>query len=368
MFAGFYAGKRVLVTGHTGFKGGWLALWLNRLSAKVHGLSLEPPTFPNLYDTIRGRTFAAEYPCDVGNLKAVQAVVEKACPEVIFHLAAQPLVRRSYVRPIETLATNALGTANILEAVCRQELTCPIIVVTSDKCYENQNWDQGYRETDSLGGHDVYSMSKAAAELVVQAWRRSFFLPNPRLGNVATCRAGNVIGGGDYAEDRIVPDCVRALLDGRPIPVRNPHATRPWQHVLDCLSGYLWLAANLVRADKHSPLAGPFNFGPGVQSNRTVKDLVQEILLYWPGKWENLGLPGAPHESSKLHLATDKAAVLLGWSSTWDFSESVRHMVAWYRQRHLGNGEGIFEFSLAQIDDYMNAAKAKGLAWVRDCG
>src|SRR2546422_11663988 len=237
MYRSFYKDKRVLVTGHTGFKGAWLSLWLKKLGSEVWGVSLPPPTNPNLHEIIKTQAFAGEVECDIRNLDRLSGVIAETRPQLVFHLAAQPIVRRSYAEPLETLQTNAIGTANLLESVRRAESNCILIVITSDKCYENREWEFAYRENDPLGGHDVYSMSKAATELVAQAWNRSFFIPNPKLGPVATVRAGNVIGGGDYAQDRIVPDCVRALTDKRSILVRNPSAIRPWQHVLACLSG-----------------------------------------------------------------------------------------------------------------------------------
>ncbi len=364
-FDNFYAGKRVLVTGHTGFKGGWLSLWLNQLSAEVHGLGLKPPTNPNFYEVLRPGIFAQEDECDIRELNMLAAAIKQARPDLIFHLAAQPLVRHSYANPLETFATNALGTAHLLEAVRRHELPCPVVVITTDKCYENQGWERGYRETDPLGGHDVYSMSKAAAELVVQSWRKSFFLPNAKLGSLASVRAGNVIGGGDYAEDRIVPDCIRALLAGQPIPVRNPKATRPWQHVLDCLSGYLWLGAELARADKQTPLAGAFNFGPGDQANLPVSELVEEILHCWPGRWAQTGRPDAPHEASKLNLAIDKAANLLQWFPTWTFKEAIRETITWYHERHAGKSPDMLRFSRAQIDAFTSAAAARQIRWAQ---
>ena len=364
-FDNFYAGKCALVTGHTGFKGGWLSLWLNKLGAKVSGISLEPPTHPNFYEIIRRGVFASEQECDVRDLEALKAAMKRVRPDIIFHMAAQPLVRRSYANPVETFETNALGTAHLLEAVRANELPCPVVVITTDKCYENQGRENGYHETDPLGGHDVYSMSKAAAELVVQAWRKSFFLTNGKLGNIASARAGNVIGGGDYAEDRIVPDCVRALQAGRPIPVRNPSATRPWQHVLDCLSGYLWLGACLAVAEKQTPLAGAFNFGPGANSNLPVRGLVDEILKIWHGSWEQTGQTDAPHEAEKLNLDISKAAELLQWFPIWSFAETIQSTVVWYHERHAKKNTDMLNFSLAQIDTFTAAAAAKRIRWTR---
>jgi len=274
MFGDFYTGKQVLVTGHTGFKGGWLSLWLGSLGAKVSGYGLPAPTHPNFHELIQDGVFSREFIGDVRDLSCLRSAVERIRPEVVFHLAAQPLVRLSYREPLETLSSNVMGTANLLEAVRQTECAAAVVIVTSDKCYENRQWVHGYRENDAMGGHDVYSMSKGAAELVVQSWRRSFFAPNAKLGNVATARGGNVIGGGDYAPDRLVPDCIRALLGRQSIAIRNPSATRPWQHVLDCLSGYLWLGSQLARQEKNSPIADAFNFGPGVQAGMTVVELV----------------------------------------------------------------------------------------------
>lgn len=365
MFNGFYAGKRVLVTGHTGFKGGWLSLWLHGLGAQVWGVSLPPPTNPNLHEIIKPKAFAEEITCDIRNLEALAAVIKRAQPQIVFHLAAQAIVRLSYAEPLETLQTNALGTAHVLESVRRAELACPVIVVTSDKCYENREWEFAYRETDCLGGHDVYSMSKAAAELVAQAWNRAFFVANAKLGPVATVRAGNVIGGGDYTADRIVPDCVRALLKGQPVQVRNPGAVRPWQHVLECLSGYLWLAARLSEAGKTSPFASAFNFGPEPSARQPVRRLVEEVLATWPGKWVDGSNPNDPHEATLLSLSIEKAGALLGWHPVWDFKEAVQRTVAWYHQRHALENAKMLEFTSGQIDDYAGAARARRQAWSR---
>ena len=363
LFKGFYQGKRVLVTGHTGFKGGWISLWLKQLGARVHGVSLPPPTNPNLYEVIKPSIFTTEVECDIRNLETLAAAIKKIQPEVVFHMAAQPIVRRGYAEPLETLNTNAVGTAHVLEAVRRAELPCIVVVITSDKCYENREWEFAYRENDPLGGHDVYSMSKAATELVAQSWNKSFFVPNPKLGLVVTVRAGNVIGGGDYAADRIVPDCIRALSEKRSILVRNPAAVRPWQHVLECLSGYLWLAARLSREDKSSRLASAFNFGPDPAARQPVRKLVEEVLCHWPGQWVDDSDPKSLHEAALLTLSIDKAAALLCWQPAWNFEDAVRHTIAWYRQRHVAGNQDMAAFSVSQIAAYAEAAKQRGLAW-----
>ncbi|MCL4179686.1 MAG: CDP-glucose 4,6-dehydratase [Verrucomicrobia bacterium] len=363
MFADFYSGRRVLVTGHTGFKGGWLSLWLKRLGAAVHGLGLEAPTTPNLYDLLRGTAFDSETHCDIRDLEGLQAALARIQPELVFHLAAQPLVRRSYAEPLETFTTNAVGTAHVLEASRRLKGPWSLVIVTTDKCYANREWRHAYRETDALGGHDIYSTSKAAAELVVEGWRRSFFQTEGGLGRVATVRAGNVIGGGDYAADRLVPDCIRALLAGRPIALRNPAAVRPWQHVLECLSGYLCLGARLHGASPDSPWASSFNFGPGPGSDLPVREVARELVRFWPGQWEVRSEPNAPHEATHLNLAIDKAASLLGWLPVWDLPTALRLTVEWYRARHLEPVADLVGFSLAQIGAYEQAARTRGLAW-----
>jgi CDP-glucose 4,6-dehydratase len=328
----------VLVTGHTGFKGSWLSEWLLALGAGVGGYSLPPPTDPSLFDALglAGRMRHASG--DVRDLDAIRAVVRDFRPEFVFHLAAQPLVRRSYREPVETYATNVMGTVNILEAIRLEQCPCTILVVTSDKCYENREWMHSYREVDAMGGYDPYSSSKGAAELVVSAYRRSFFSGADSRISLASARAGNVIGGGDWAEDRIIPDCIRHLGGGEPILVRNKFATRPWQHVLEPLGGYLLLASRIdearIAGDKPAleRLCSGFNFGPLLTSNRSVGDLVGEVLRHWPGDWIDASLPNQPHEASLLNLSVDKAYHMLGWRPAWDFETCVKETVEWYRE------------------------------------
>ena len=323
MFAEAFRNKTVWLSGHTGFKGAWLAQWLLELGADVHGFALEPATEPALFDQLGLAKRLHHQIADIRDPAAVQKSIGKVQPDFVFHLAAQPLVRLSYEQPLETYATNVMGTAHVLEALRGLKKPCAAVLVTTDKCYENREWLHGYREDDPLGGYDPYSSSKAAAEIAIAAWRRSFFKKHPV--KIASARAGNVIGGGDWSQDRIVPDCIRALQKKRPIAVRNPNATRPWQHVLEPLSGYLWLAARLTSPQSSvlSPLTSAFNFGPAHDANRTVRELVAEVLKHWPGRWEDRSDPKAVHEASLLQLSTDKAHALLGWTPVWSFSQAV---------------------------------------------
>lgn len=368
-FANVYLGKRVLLTGHTGFKGAWLAEWLLSLGAHVTGFALPPPTQPSLFEQLGLASRLEHIEGDVRDLGAVRAAFAVARPDFVFHLAAQPLVRLSYEQPTETFAANVMGTANVLEAVRLASdagRPCVVVAVTTDKCYENREWVHSYREEDPMGGYDPYSASKGAAELVIAAYRRSYFSSPYSPVRLASARAGNVIGGGDWALDRIVPDCMRALAQGAVIPVRNKVATRPWQHVLEPLSGYLWLGASLTQptpAAFHfsaAMFASPFNFGPSLASNRTVAELVKEILKHWPGSWEDRGDPSALHEAKLLNLATDKAHHLLGWTPTWSFSETIAQTVAWYRQAAAADVRAL---TTGQIAAYASAARLSALAW-----
>ena len=363
MFGDFYAGKRVLVTGHTGFKGGWLSLWLKKCGATVAGFALEPSTTPNLHGLIQQHAFDHEFISDVRDISRVQEALRAFEPEVIFHLAAQPLVRRGYEQAHETFVINAVGTLNLLEAVRQMGLPATIVVVTTDKCYQNNEWNFAYRENDPLGGRDPYSVSKAATEMITHAWREAFFKTSSQLGPIASARAGNVIGGGDYSEDRIVPDAIRAVMGGKELVVRNPTFTRPWQHVLDCVHGYLILAWKLSESGVQSELASAFNFGPGPEAQVPVAKVVDEIFRVIPGRWISPPQAAQPHEASKLNLAIDRAVALLGWSPVWRFQQAVETTARWYDQRHFKKNPKMLEFSLAQIDDFeTTAAETKGKA------
>lgn len=353
-FADVYAGRRVLLTGHTGFKGSWLALWLRQLGAQVTGLALSPGTRPNHWDLLG--LDLPEHRVDLRDDQAVLEAVDQTRPEMVFHLAAQSLVRRSYQAPLDTWSTNVLGTVNLLDACRVIPGVRAIIAVTSDKCYENRDWVWGYRETDRLGGHDHYSASKAAAELVVASYRRAHF---HRDGSpaIATARAGNVIGGGDWAEDRLIPDLVRAVARGMPLQVRYPGATRPWQHVLESLSGYLSLGWRLL--DEGHCFADAWNFGPDSHSDRTVLATLEGMRAYWPGvRWEIQDAP-QPHEAMFLRLDSAKARQRLGWQSVWGFAEALRATSEWYRG-HLETG---VPRSAEQLGAYVSAAHAAGLPW-----
>lgn len=367
-FRGVYAGKRVLLTGHTGFKGAWLAEWLILLGAEVTGFALPPSTRPSLFTQLGLASRLRHIEGDVRDLSSIRKVVDEIRPDFVFHLAAQPLVRLSYDQPVETYATNVMGTVNVLEAVRLSELPCVVVAITTDKCYENKEWVHSYREEDPMGGYDPYSSSKGAAELVIASYRQSYFSSPDSLVKLASARAGNVIGGGDWALDRIVPDCIRALQSGATMPVRNKIATRPWQHVLEPLSGYLWLGAALsgphVSGLKFqvSTYTSAFNFGPALASNRTVAELVQEILKHWPGKWEDKSDPKAVHEAKLLNLATDKAHHFLGWSPAWNFAQTLEKTTTWYR-RTASAAEQVPVLTGADIADYTAAAKSAGIAW-----
>ncbi len=366
LFGSAFNGKRVLVTGHTGFKGSWLCEWLLGLGAQVTGLSLPPQTEPSLFAELGLARRLHHIIGDIQEPDVLTKAIARCRPDFVFHLAAQALVRESYVRPRETFQVNAMGTLHLLEALRNLKEPSAAVFVTTDKCYQNREWHHGYREEDRLGGRDPYSASKAAAELIIASYRNSFFQGHPV--KIASCRAGNVIGGGDWATDRIVPDCIAALRRKKPILVRNSRATRPWQHVLEPLSGYLWLAASLadpkLRRCKLPLLASAFNFGPDRDSNRTVAELVEEVLKHWPGRWQDKTDPGAPHEAGLLQLSTDKAYALLRWFPVWSFSEAVAGTVDWYRNaQHLAGAREFQKQTQAQIARYIDSARSLRAPW-----
>lgn len=335
-----YRGRKVLVTGHTGFKGSWLCEWLLALGAKVYGYSLPPPTRPSLFDQLRlSKRIKEDIRGDVRDLKLLSATIKRIKPDFVFHLAAQPLVRLSYKKPVETFDTNVMGTVNLLESVRRtfnsntpnsQHKHCSVVCITTDKCYENKETARPYREDDPMGGYDPYSCSKGCDELLISSYRRSFFGSPDSPVWVASARAGNVIGGGDWAKDRIVPDCMRALEKGEAIPVRNKVSTRPWQHVLEPLSGYLTLGAALATRTRFDDYCSGFNFGPDPRANRTVKDLVTEILKWTKGKYVDKSDSHAVHEAGLLNLDIRKARRILGWKPRWNFEEIIAKTVEWY--------------------------------------
>lgn len=359
LFGGIYKGKRVLVTGHTGFKGSWLCLWLNSLGAHVHGFALAPSAPLNHFDLLR-------LPMDsvIGDLRdfeALERCFQKARPEIVFHLAAQPLVRESYVNPVVTYETNVMGTVNVLEACRHTEALKAVVIISSDKCYENREWAWGYRENDPMGGYDPYSSSKGCAELVTSAYRNSFFNPEAYEDTpcplVASARAGNVIGGGDWSADRLVPDVVKAAAAGGKAVIRAPRSTRPWQHVLDPLSGYLLLGQRLLEGV--AAFARGWNFGPDSCRTTSVGDLLEAMAGHWDRiSYETEGDSG-PHEAGLLQLDSSLACKVLGWRSVWGVRTSVRKTIEWYR-RHYEGGQLA---SAEDIEAYVTKARADGVHW-----
>lgn len=325
----FWLGKRVFLTGHTGFKGSWLSLWLQHLGAEVKGFALEPPTAPALFYESR---VGEEMTSEIGDIRDRDAITKSLVdfnPDILIHMAAQPLVRYSYREPVETYATNVMGTVHVLEAARQCANLCAIVNVTTDKCYENREWAWGYRENEPMGGHDPYSNSKGCAELVTAAFRNSFF-HTPESAALASARAGNVIGGGDWADDRLIPDILRAFEKGEPVIIRNPLATRPWQHVLDPLSGYLVLAEKLF--EKGKSFAEGWNFGPRDEDVRPVQWILNRMVKIWGGEasWE-LDTSPRPHEARYLKLDISKARSHLQWSPTWDLDTALERVIAWHQ-------------------------------------
>ncbi len=355
MDTSFWREKRVLVTGHTGFKGGWLCFWLKNLGAQVAGYALAPPTNPNLFETADIAGGMQSISGDVRDLNRLKTAVTEFRPEVVFHLAAQSLVRRSYADPIETYTTNIMGTLNVLEAVRRAGGVRAIVNVTSDKCYENKERSRGYREDEPLGGYDPYSSSKACAELVTAAYRNAYFNPADSGGHsvaLASARAGNVIGGGDWAQDRLIPDVMRAFLAGKPVAIRNPHATRPWQHVLEPSSGYLMLAEQLWR--EGARFAEAWNFGPDESDTKPVQWVVEKVAQAWgrPGAWR-ADKGNHPHEAALLALDCSKAKEKLGWRPRWSLDRALNAVNEWYQAYR--DGKEVVQVMLRQVAQYQGS-------------
>ncbi len=359
LFKNVYAGKKVLVTGHTGFKGSWLSMWLYLMGADVYGISLEASTNPN-------HLCLLEFPyksfiLDITDRNLLSSALHEINPDAIFHLAAQPLVRLSYANPIETFETNIMGTVNLLNAARTMNNLKAVVIVTSDKCYDNKEWLWGYRENEAFGGKDPYSSSKGCAEIITAAYRHSFFnLDNYCVSHnvlIASVRAGNVIGGGDWASDRIVTDMIAGAVNDHPIFLRFPNATRPWQHVLEPLSGYLLVGENLLEGNKFA--ADGWNFGPEVESNITVLELVKESKKYWDKIKYALDGGIHPHEANFLMLDSTKAKKLLNWKSVWDFNKTIQNTVDWYRNYY----EHDCILTYQQLKSYIKSAKQEGIVW-----
>jgi len=358
IFSNIYEDKKILITGHTGFNGGWLSLWLTELGADVIGYSLEPPTKPNLFETIDLKDKITHIIGDIRDEKHLTSVFEKYRPEFVFHLAAQPLVRFSYKEPKLTYETNVIGTVNVLEGVRKTKSIKVCLIITSDKCYENKEWVYGYREIDPLGGYDPYSSSKGCAELVIATYRRAFF--NSKNFNItdsvalSSVRAGNIIGGGDWRKDRITPDCVRALSKGETIVIRNPSAVRPWQYVLEPLSGYLLLGALMYKSG--SNYSDAWNFGPNDESIITVEELTKLVIKYWGSGSYTIDTSTHPHEASSLKLDISKACGLLGWKPIYNIYEAVQRTINWYKNFYNGmEQKELFKFMIKEIEEYVTA-------------
>lgn len=364
MYGDLYRGKKVLVTGHTGFKGTWLATWLLQLGADVYGVSDDVPTIPSMYDKLQIECRIADFREDIRDRQRVQDIVSEVRPDHLFHLAAQSVVSRSYDDPIDTISTNVMGTVNVLEALRASNHTCTGVIVTSDKCYDNVEWVWGYRESDALGGKDIYSGSKGAAEMVIRSYCNSFFKSAGSRVRIASARAGNVIGGGDWAPDRIVPDCIRAWVERQPVEIRNPQATRPWQHVLEPLSGYLALGAELVG---NGSLNGEsYNFGPSGEDIHTVQALLENLggSFNDTASFKTYEVVGDKRfgEAGLLRLNCDKALSQLDWRSTLSVGEATQFTSRWY-YNFYENDVDMYEFTRSQIHEYQARAQAKKLKW-----
>ncbi len=338
----FWRNKKVLITGHNGFKGSWLTLFLMKLGAEIYGISLKNDDPNSLFNKLKIKKNIYEKLIDIRNINLTKDAIKDFSPDIIFHLAAQPLVRESYLKPVETWSTNVMGTISILEAIREYKKKIIFIGITTDKVYDNKEWIYGYRETDRLGGIDPYSSSKAAAELAINAWRNSFASNSNYL--LSSARAGNVIGGGDYANDRIIPDIFRSIQENKTLNIRNPESTRPWQHVLDPLWGYILLAEKM---DEHSSFSDCYNFGPELNSNRSVQNVVDAFSKFIKIKYKNLSPTESYKESKLLHLTSEKAKNALNWNPVWDFEKTIYKTASWYIKLHKNISD---ELSLCNED------------------
>lgn len=356
-FHDIYNNKKVLVTGHTGFKGSWLSVWLEKLGAKVVGYSLNPPTVPALFDILDLDKRMTSIIADIRDENKINEVFENHKPDIVFHLAAQPLVRKSYKEPPKTYETNIMGTINVLEAALKNESVKAVVVITTDKCYENKEWIYGYREIDPMGGDDPYSSSKGCAEIIVSAYRNSFY--NEKEIALSSVRAGNVIGGGDWAEDRLIPDFIKAVLNNKPIKIRNPLATRPWQYVLEPLSGYLWLGASMLK-NKGKYNSG-WNFGPDYAEIINVEQTLKLAIKKWGEGNIEIDQSKQPREAGMLKLDISKAKNYLKWHPIYDINQAIDKTIQWYKLYY--ENQNMYEYTLKEIDEYEKEAKNQNLLW-----
>ena len=361
-----FKGKKVLLTGHTGFKGTWLSIWLKNLGAKVSGFSIGPPSEPSCCSVSNLLDYVDDYYIDIRDAQSLKELIQEIQPDFVFHMAAQALVSSSYENPLKTFETNAIGTANILDSL--RSLTKPVVAVmiTSDKAYENVEWLWGYRETDQLGGKDPYSASKAMAELSIYSFVQSYFNSKDSNIRVGVARAGNVIGGGDWALNRLIPDCMRSWSNNEIVEIRNPHATRPWQHVLEPLSGYLLLGSDLYNSNRLHGEA--YNFGPSDNLNYPVSRLIEELSLYWDHvRWSDISEDKVHlHEAGLLKLNCDKALYDLNWRSVLKFEETVRMTAEWYKSFYQKDSDSMYDYTVSQILNYTNLAKSRSIVWAKD--
>ncbi len=361
-FGDIYKGKKVLVTGHTGFKGSWLSLWLINMGARVIGYSSYIPSKPSNFEVCNLEKHLENFEGDVRDFDKLNGLISNTKPDIVFHLAAQPIVRKSYDDPKSTFDTNIGGTVNVLESIRKNDFIKAAVIITSDKCYKNFEWIWGYREIDALGGDDPYSASKGCAELIFRSYTKSFFNLKDKPG-ICSVRAGNVIGGGDWADARIVPDCVRAWAEDSEVIIRSPQATRPWQHVLEPLSGYLWVGANLYNSDNIK--GESFNFGPDSKVNQSVEELIVKFNQYWKDlKWKTGKSNNSKKESNLLKLSCDKSLNVLNWHAALTFEETVRYTAEWYKSYYKEHKD-MYKCSIDQINDYIKISYAQNLSWAK---